>query len=72
MLYENKNYIFFWLNMVLFMIICWGENYIAEQRMTSYEEEDQYPGGEEYGSLPKFQQFEGPGTGSYLFFITRV
>ena len=40
--------------------------------MTSYEEEDQYPGGEEYGSLPKFQQFEGPGAGSYPFFITRV
>lgn len=32
--------------------------------MTSYEEEDQYPGGEEYGSLPKFQQFEGPGDSS--------
>ena len=30
--------------------------------MTSYEEEDQYPGGEDYGSLPKFQQFEGPGS----------
>jgi hypothetical protein len=31
------------------------------ETMTSYEEEDQYPGGEDYGSLPKFQQFDGPG-----------
>jgi hypothetical protein len=39
-----------------------GEKILSEERMTSYEEEDEYPGGEEYGSLPKFQQFEGTGT----------
>jgi hypothetical protein len=44
-----------------------GEKILAEERMTSYEEEDEYPGGEEYGSLPKFQQFEGTGTSDPFF-----